>query len=154
MSSPQPQVQRSCFSIAWIAARLSRPVTRSSERPARCGSRSLPAGPAPGRVAWADGRARGRAGRNRMPASGPPDPPPPPPHPPPPPLRGPPPRPPLRRRPPPPRPHHERPPRPPPHPAVPHPPHQRVDGEAEHRLLGSVHDPAEHAVQVLPQHAH
>src|SRR6266496_2324263 len=61
MSRLQPQVHLSRFSIAWIAARLSRAVTGSSGRPARCGSPSLPEGPAPGSVSWAVGRKGGTA---------------------------------------------------------------------------------------------
>src|SRR5207302_3143494 len=59
----QPQVQCSCFSIAWIAASLSAAVTGGSGRPARAGSHRRPDGPVPGRESgpWADGRTGGRA---------------------------------------------------------------------------------------------
>src|SRR5437899_3308155 len=49
------------------------------------------------------------------------------------------------------RPHHDQPAERDDHPAVPHPPHERVDGEPEHRLLGAVHHAAEDDVQVLAQ---
>src|SRR6266705_5073126 len=59
----QPQVQWICFSIAWIAASLSRAVTGGSGRPARDGSQRRPEGPVPGRESgdWAvEGRKVGR----------------------------------------------------------------------------------------------
>src|SRR6266480_2213538 len=71
MSSPQPQLQRSRFSIAWSARSVSAAVIGAIERPARVGSHTLPAGPEPARLSdcWTGGQEHSRERRQESPTT-------------------------------------------------------------------------------------